>query len=376
MKCSNGWSLTLSSLAAAALVIATTHAGVPAARTLRGGVEAQSSRTPTARLILAPRIDLPTPIDSSNPAVWSLVGGSHQLVVFSSWGGIPIRTSGAALERLRVEGPVGFVSHPGHGVWMEAIVPDAGGRWYGFYHHERPADLCGRPDRQLPRIGAMRSSDNGRSWEDLGIILDAPPGSEACDSANRFVLGGVGDLTAALDAGGKDLYLYYSQYVRDGASQGVVVARLAWANRDAPAGKAATWNGGAWLPAMRAADGSWSYSSGTPLVRGDQPFHDRSADNDVFWGPSIHWNTYLDQYVMLLNRAENDQFGQEGIYVSFSPTLAEPSRWSVPVKIYEGGDWYPQIIGEETGVGTDRSTGKRARFFMLGRSDYFIQFTR
>ena len=42
----------------------------------------------------------------------------------------------------------------------------------------------------------------------------------------------------------------------------------------------------------------------------------------MFWGPAIHWNTYLEQYVMLLNRAKDDQFGQEGIYVSFSPTLA------------------------------------------------------
>ena len=30
-------------------------------------------------------------------------------------------------------------------------MPDAHGTWYGFYHHERPADDCGRPDRQLPR---------------------------------------------------------------------------------------------------------------------------------------------------------------------------------------------------------------------------------
>ena len=136
---------------------------------------------------------------------------------------------------------------------MEAIVPDDAGTWYGYYHHERPADLCGRPDRQLPRIGAMRSSDSGQTWDDLGIVLDAPPGSEACDSANRFVLGGVGDVTAALDADGKDLYLYFSQYLRDGASQGVAVARLAWADRDAPAGKAAIWNDGAWLPALRSA---------------------------------------------------------------------------------------------------------------------------
>lgn len=338
-------------------------------------VAAQTPRLPSAWLVSAPRIDLPLRIDSSNPVVWSLVNGINRLFVISSWGGVPIRASGATLETLRAEDPVAFVSHPGHGVWMEAIVPDAVGRWYGYYHHERPADLCGRPERQLPRLGALRSLDNGRTWEDLGIILDAPPGSDACDSDNRFVLGGVGDLTAALSADGRDVYFYYSQYVRDGSAQGVVAARMAWADRDAPAGKATIWNNGAWLPASRTAAG-FTYPLGTPLVRSEKPFHDASVDADVFWGPSIHWNTYLDQYVMLINRAENDQFGQEGIYVSFSPTLAEPSRWSAPVKIHDGGEWYPQVIGEQDRAGTDRLAGKRARFFMLGRSQWFIQFDR
>jgi hypothetical protein len=95
----------------------------------------------------------------------------------------------------------------------------------------------------------------------------------------------------------------------------------------------------------------------------------------VFWGPSIHWNTYLERYVMLLNRAKDDQFGQEGIYVSFSATL-HPQDWSAPAKIMNGGSWYPQVIGAETGAGTDRLAGRRARFFMTGRSERMIEFDR
>ena len=197
------------------------------------------------------------------------------------------------------------------------IIPADDQTWYGYYHHERPADSCGRRDRQLPRIGAMRSFDRGLTWEDLGIVLDAPAGAEACDSANRFVLGGVGDVTAALDAESKDVYLYFSQYSRDPSVQGVAVARIAWADRDEPAGKASVWRDGAWIPDAQL--------SGTPLIPASQPFHDRAPAADVFWGPSIHWNTHLEQYVMLLNRAKDDQFGQDGIYVSFSPSLADPS---------------------------------------------------
>jgi len=328
---------------------------------------APAPRVPTARLVAAPRFDLPGEIDSNNPAVWSLVDGLQRLFVISSWGGIPVRSSGASIASLQRGEPVAFASHPGHGVWFEAIVPDDGDVWYGYYHHERPADLCGRLDRQLPRIGAMRSADRGATWDDLGIILDAPPGSEACDSNNRFVLGGVGDVTAVLDAEAQDLYLYYSQYPRDGAMQGVAVARMAWADRDEPVGKLSVWNGGAWLP---------DAPLGTPLVRALRPFHDRAAASDVFWGPSIHWNTYLEQYVMLLNRARDDQFGQEAIYVSFSPTIADPAQWSAPARILSGGSWYPQVIGTEVGSGTDRLAGKRARFFMTGRSVRFIEFER
>ena len=354
MKCSSRWSSISSSVLIALVAI--------------NALSAQSPRVPRARLIPASRLQLPGDIDSNNPAIWSLVDGAHRLFVISSWGGVPTRSSGAALASLRLEGPVGFSKHPGHGVWIESVVPDDTGTWYAYYHHERAADSCGRPDRQLPRIGALRSPDRGVTWHDLGIILDAPGGTEACASANRFVLGGVGDVTAVLDADKKDVYLYFSQYLRDPSAQGVAVARLAWADRDQPAGKLFIWRAGVWLPD--------SQRAGTPLVGASQPFHDPSAASDVFWGPSIHWNTYLDQYVMLLNRAKDDAFNQEGIYASFSPTLAVPTQWTTPVKIMHGGTWYPQVIGTELATGTDRRAGKRARFFMTGRSDRVIDFER
>ena len=343
-----------------------------------GGSARARSSSPEAWLLPAPRIELPSIIDSSNPFIWDRVDGVLRLFVMTSWGGVPVQSSGADFDRLRRDGEVQFSKHPGHGVWMEAIVPDDSGAWYGYYHHERPADLCGRPDRQLPRIGAMRSPDNGATWTDLGIVLDAPPGSEACDSGNRFVLGGVGDVTAALDRDHRDVYLYFSQYGREGVSQGIAAARIAWADRDAPAGKAMIWNGGVWLPATEDPDRDlgWRYPPGTPLVASPKPFHDASAVNDVFWGPSIHWNTYLERYVMLMNRAKDEVFGEEGIYVSFSPTLADPSQWSAPKKILSGGEWYPQVIGSENGSGTDRTAGRRARFFMMGKSTRMIEFQR
>lgn len=337
---------------------------------------------PTARLVSAPRLVLPGRIDSNNPLVWHHDGSRAVLTAFTSFGGEPMIDRGASLEGLSLDGPVVVENHPGDGVWLEAVVPDDAGVWYGYYHHERPATECGRPDRQLPRIGALRSADQGRTWTNLGVLLDAPPGSAACDSTGRFVLGGVGDVSAALDADRAYLYVFFSQYERDPAVQGVAVARYPWAARDAPQGAVAVWNDGAWLPSTAIpsddddAPPAWSTPIGSPLVRATKPFHDGQNAADVFWGPAVHWNTYLERWVMLLNRADNEQFGQNGIYVAFAATLDDPAAWSTPAKIRNGGGWYPQAVGLENGVGTDRIAGERARFFQTGVSTQYIEFRR
>ena len=37
------------------------------------------------------------------------------------------------------------------------------------------------------------------------------------------------------------------------------------------------------------------------------------AEPDAFWGPAVHWNTHLQQYVMLLNRAFDPRWAQEDL---------------------------------------------------------------
>lgn len=106
------------------------------------------------------------------------------------------------------------------------------------------------------------------------------------------------------------------------------------------------------------------------------PTAPRFGNCDAFWGPSVHWNTYLQQYVMLLNRARGKGWIQEGIYVSFSADLADPRSWSQPLKVLDGGAWYPQVMGQDDELkGTDKLAGRRARFFMKGVSEYEIEFS-
>jgi hypothetical protein len=89
----------------------------------------------------------------------------------------------------------------------------------------------------------------------------------------------------------------------------------------------------------------------------------------------VHFNTHLKGYVMLLNRAKGQGWKQEGIYLSFSTDLSDPQSWTPPQKIYDGGRWYPQVIGLQKGE-TDKQAGKVARFFMGGISEWEIVFLR
>ena len=101
-------------------------------------------------------------------------------------------------------------------------------------------------------------------------------------------------------------------------------------------------------------------------------------DADSFWGPAIHRNTHLSQYVMLLNRTKDKpKWPQEGIYVTFSDDLKDPRGWSPPTKILDKGKWYPQVIGiDATKRETDKLAGRIARFFMHGESRWEIVFLR
>jgi hypothetical protein len=343
-------------------------------------IRTRADGTPRATLIPVPTraVTIPADVDSSVPMVWDLVDGSWTLFALASWGGQPVLTHGTQLDRLVKDGPITMSGHPGNGVWMEAIVPDEAGAWYGFYHHEVPADICERHDRTILNMGLARSRDHGMTWENLGFILDGPPNSQACASMNYYQLGGVGDPSVMLDADHQFVYLFFSQYGKDPAAQGVAIARLAWADRDAPIGKVDVLQDGMWLPPRRVDDGSGpqlEYPHGTPLVPVANPFHDGDFDVDAFWGASVHWNTYLQCYVMLLNRAKNEKFDNEGIYVSYSTELGNPRAWSVPVKLLTEADWYPHVAGLERG-GTDREAGQRARFFLRGLSQWYIQFSR
>jgi hypothetical protein len=259
---------------------------------------------------------------------------------------------------------------------MEAVLTAPNGTLYGYYHNE-PLGLCPLTNKTAPRIGAARSLDNGYTWEDLGIILEVPTTALNCSTTNDYFAGGVGDFSVVLDQNEIDAYFFFSVYSGDHSRQGIAVGRLPWSQRDYPRGNLSLWDGL-----------GWRYARGTmptqvrgffqpgPIYSATVSWHDDSESVDSFWGPSVHWNTFLNQYVMLLNRASDTAWTQEGVYIAFSPVLDDPSQWTIPTKIIDGGTWYPQVIGLERERGTDKLAGAVSRLFMGGRSDYYLVFRK
>jgi len=363
---------TMRILSVAAAIVAPLHLSI--------ALDAQTGNArPRVQLQSAPLIRLSGAVDSNSPAVWERVGGLNRLFVLTSMSGHPSTASGRAFTQLGTPRQVVFEPWPGGGIWMEAVIKDVDGAWYGYYHNENAANMCRGTDKVIPRIGAARSYDRGATWEPLGVILEAPPRTYDCTTGNAYFVGGVGDFSVQLDPQSRDLYFFHSLYLRAEGSQGVGVARLAWADRDAPNGRIMVWRGSSWVPATPVGGGAtqrWIYPAAVPIFPTAESWHDDDEAVDAYWGPSVHWNTYVRQYVMLLNRAQNVDYDQEGIYVSFATDLDDPRRWSAPSKILNGGTWYPQVLGLEAGSGTDKTAGEWARFYMLGASRHFLRFIR
>jgi hypothetical protein len=359
------------------------------------GLLAQSAGTPYATLIPSPTIAFPNDADSNSPAVWEIVDGQWRLSLFNSVAGRTRLSEGRSVQRLASQGPVAFESAaPPGGFWFESVIRDADS-WYGFYHNEREDVVCTGSGKVWPRIGAARSDDFGRTWLDLGPVLETPADSVRCQTNNHYFVGGVGDFSAVLDPARMFVYLYYTQYAEDAGRVGVAVARMAWADRDLPAGRVDVWTDGVWLPPAPAepapefgpdsevepapaptAPPEWRFPLASPIMLAGDRWDNGNTGVNVFWGPSIHWNTALDCYVMLLNQATSNDWKQGGVFVSYNPQIDDPAGWSVPARLVQGGRWYPQVIGLADGVGTDTVAGPVARFFMGGRSDHTMVFSR
>lgn len=309
-------------------------------------------------------------VDCNNPCHWD----GTTMYIFSS-AGHPFRSSGPGLMHLSPQSErTAFDNEQGYngGRWIESVWKAEDGKLYGWYHRE-PNDVCPGKPLTAPQIGAAVSTDNGKTWRDLGIILKAPDDSLFCDSANKYFAGGNGDFSVILDQQKEFFYFLISTYNKDPKEQGVAIARMRYVDRDRPVDKVFKWYRGAWKqPGLG--------GRVTPMFGPAVDWHKPRAN--AYWGPSIHWNTYLERYVILLNLARDKDWNQDGIYVTFNRDISNPEGWLRPDKILdasrlEASKWYPQVIGANAAEReTDKLAGRSARLFVAGRSKWEIVFLK
>ncbi|MBI2431631.1 MAG: hypothetical protein HYV26_02040 [Candidatus Hydrogenedentes bacterium] len=305
-------------------------------------------------------------VDCNSPAHWA----GDTMYLFNS-AAHPFRSSGPDVFHL--SRPATRVTFDNEATWT------MGARWieathqaddevlYMWYHNEPPVI----PSKTAPRIGSMISKDNGLTWRDLGIVLEAPVDSNNLESVNFYFVGGNGDFCVVADQTHEYFYFFISTYNKVMREQGVSVARMAYNDRDNPSGKILKWHEGEWKEPGVGGQVS-------PIFPAAGDWHSEGVD--AFWGPSVHFNTHLNQWVMLLNRAKDKNWAQEGIYISFNEDLSKPVEWTKPTKILDASQlkkskWYPQVIGlgkQET----DKLAGKTARLFVAGLSKWEIAFLR
>ncbi|MBS1874741.1 MAG: hypothetical protein JSU00_16110 [Acidobacteria bacterium] len=301
--------------------------------------------------------DFPAVVDSNSPAYWF----DGQMYVFNSLNTAvrSVRQSPAQYAKSRAV----FVQGEDKWRWIESAWAAPDGKIYAWYHTE-PQEVCPGLPLTAPEIGEM-VSDDGISFTDLGTIVrsgDVPD----CATANRYFAGGSGDFTVIPDRNGEYFYILYTNYGGALEGQGVSEARLAVADVADPQGRVFKFYNGDWTePGLGGRQ--------TPVFPARADWASNSPES--FWGPSVHWNTVLQQYVVLLNHVAGDVlWSQEGVYMAFNPDVANPLAWTLPAKLLDGVGWYPQVIGDADGE-TDSLAGATARLYVMGHSEWRLTFS-
>lgn len=329
-------------------------------------VAAPCLRGQTILLRQAPVVELPPVIDGNSAAFWA----DGRMSLFHSTGE-PSISRGEDQFSLNRSQSVQFSSSAHRPVWFEAVWRDDDGTLFLWYHHEAKG-VCPGNALTSPKIGAAISWDNGATVQDLGIVLESGDPDD-CSAKNGFFAGGHGDLSVVLDRNREYFYIFFTNYGGPLAAQGVATARMAFRDRFSPIGNVFKYHAGNWTEPGLGGDLTPVFPAVREWAR---------EDADSFWGPSIHWNKELEQFVILMNHACCEPgWPQEGIYVSLNADLGHPEKWRKPKRLMEKNEipwspgYYPQVLGMEEGE-TDHETGAVARLYVHGRSAWEIYFDK
>jgi hypothetical protein len=285
--------------------------------------------------------------------------------------------------------------------WMESVYRQPRtGTLYGLYHMEEgPYVKCPAPNERpylsVPHIGMSRSNDNGRTWENLGIIISDGSFEISCDSPVRFFAGGVGDPSMAVGPDSLYAYIAFTDYTGDDPrTQGIQLARIALADLDTPlsadgTSKATRWHNGAWTaPGLQGTPGPRVGQAWTPVALGQAtPLLTPARswlreDGGGYWGPSLSWNTHVGAFMLLLNKVSGAKaFDADGNYLTFVPDTDAPAPVpAMPIRLdaLPNGPksaWYVQALGDPSMRGTSNWTGQDSRLFLGEHSHVLMRFS-
>lgn len=317
-------------------------------------------------------------------------------------------------------------------VWFETVyqlpADQSGKTLYAVYHNENypsnyPYDSVtgkGYKNEKWPqglqgpsspaavcRMGIMKSTDGGRSWENKGIILeDLQPRLilKPHNTSNTFA-GGVGDPSAV--ASGDHLYLFFGEYGYPGvydektydaekewSGQCISIARIPLNDLDNPAGKVKRWDGREFSVPFDSI-GAPVTSLQIPRAEGGGPAS--SPTGGFYWGPSVSWNTYLECWVMLMGKVTGPSWAGSSVHISFNKNKDlgqgnNSQQWSKPQLLLDKPGyflWYPSLQPMNTAEdisnkNTCLKLGRKARFFVKNikpekseyLSEYIVEFSK
>ncbi len=306
------------------------------------------------RLVEAPTAHFPAPVDSNSP----VFRHDGKLTVFNSKNGTEVAT-GSSIATLTSLGPIQCAACPTSGaLWLEAVWHDLDlALLYGWFHFEPWGGDC----QTAPVILAATSRDDGMAWDYQGEVVrnGFPP---QCTNQNGFFSGGNGDFSVIPDVQNQYFYFLFTNYAGPPEEQGIALARSTFQDRGQP-GTVHKYFEGAWGEPGIDGQATAIFPTTTgwkgPVV-------------DAFWGPSVHWNTYLEAYVVVMNRdhTEVGAWDQDGVYVTFSRDLL---NWSEPQSLLATELAYPQVVGLDDD-GNDLTAGQEPRLFVGGVSSWLMAF--
>jgi len=247
-------------------------------------------------------------------------------------GGTSYRTRGRSIFQMRgpeavlKPGPAG--SYDNGGAWLFAVFRQDANSLIGFYHAEDHEFIANPASKFIAWKSAAlcKSDDDGKTWRKHGRII-----TSAVEKPAQPTWGGCGDFCVVWDGANSRWACFYQEHF---------LCLAVSADRD---GKPGSWK--------KLYDGDFMEPG-----LGGRNSSLAGLEGHAGGNPSVHFNSFLDKWVMVWGTWDRGSPSPNSIWLSTSDNLV---NWSPPRLVVEASGrtrfWYPTILG-----GSDVEAGEKA----------------